>query len=43
MTSPYAFLEDLFRTAVAEVHPGARLERFLPLLAVSRLIVLAAG
>src|SRR5688500_12792118 len=42
--SPRAFLEDLFRTTVAAVHPAVCLPPHLPALAPSaRLLVLAAG
>jgi hydroxypyruvate reductase len=38
-----AFLEKLFRTAVAAAHPGASLRGYLPVPRSGRLIVLAAG
>jgi hydroxypyruvate reductase len=43
MISPRAFLDDLFRTAVASVHPAACLVPFLPEPPAGRLIILAAG
>jgi glycerate 2-kinase len=43
MISHRAFLEDLFRTAVASVHPAACLAPFLPVPPEGRLILLAAG
>ena len=43
VTSPRAFLKDLFDAAVASVHPAACLTRFLPPPPVGRLLVLAAG
>jgi glycerate 2-kinase len=43
MTSPRAFLETLFRTAVAAAHPAACLPPLLPAPPKDRLIVLAAG
>jgi glycerate 2-kinase len=43
MISPRSFLEDLFRTAVASVHPAACLVPYLPAPPTGRLIVLAAG
>ena len=42
-SSPRALLNDLFRTAVAAVHPAACLTRHLPPPPPGRLILLAAG
>src|SRR5712692_4005355 len=42
-TSPRAFLEDLFRTAVAAAHPASCLATHLPPPPAGRLVVLAAG
>jgi len=43
MTSARAFLEDLFRIAVAAAHPDPRLVPHLPAPTAGRLIILAAG
>jgi len=43
VTSPCAFLNDLFTAAVASVHPAACLTRFLPSPPPGRLLLLAAG
>jgi hydroxypyruvate reductase len=43
MSPPRAFLEALFRTAVAACHPAACLPQLLPAPSAGKLIVLAAG
>src|SRR5260370_9918799 len=42
-TSPRAFLEGLFRTAVAAAHPQSCLPAHLPAPPSGRLLILAAG
>ncbi len=43
MTTPRAFLEGLFRTAVAAAHPATCLPPLLPQTPAGRLVLLAAG